>query len=155
MRGSWRSFLPLTIALFCGIGDCQRDFAGQFDRSPSLRTESASKESNRQRVRNQVSSGPTNKMFSLFQVHSPPPTLDDVSVTPQTGRENGKSPSLTNVRSSDHNLAAKANVPGRTLIRTLQHKQRMGVSQQRLQNEPRSRAVPQPRIQTSRGRMVG
>ncbi|XP_062973935.1 latent-transforming growth factor beta-binding protein 2 [Elgaria multicarinata webbii] len=175
MRGSQRSLLPLTIALFVGVVDCQRDFVGQFDQSPSYRTESGSRETSRLRFWNQGSLGPANKVFSLFQVHSPS-TLDHAPATPQTevasnagmrnlaGRENRKTsstptdrklPALTNARSQTSNPGTKADAPGRSLSRTLQQRQRMDTSHHWLRNGPRPRTVPQPRMQNSRARMFG
>ncbi|XP_044291867.1 latent-transforming growth factor beta-binding protein 2 isoform X3 [Varanus komodoensis] len=167
MRGSWRSLLPLTIALFAGAIDCQRVFAGQYDQNPSVRTDSGSRETSRLQFRNQDNLGPTNKVFSLFQVHNPLSTLDHAPVTPQTvvasngwrrnlaGRENRKQHSVpTNVRSQTNNPGTKTDSPGRSLSWTLQQKQRTDTSHQWLRSGPKPRAS-QPRMQNSRGRMLG
>uniref|UniRef100_A0A8C8SRE6 Latent-transforming growth factor beta-binding protein 1 n=1 Tax=Pelusios castaneus TaxID=367368 RepID=A0A8C8SRE6_9SAUR len=73
MRGSWGSFLPLTLALFLGLSDSQRDFAGRSELSSSLRTEAGSRDASQLRLRNQGSNlGASGKVYSLFQAHSPP-----------------------------------------------------------------------------------
>ncbi|XP_053132852.1 latent-transforming growth factor beta-binding protein 2 isoform X3 [Hemicordylus capensis] len=172
MRGSWRSLLPLTVALFVGVGDCQRDLAGLLDQSPSFRTESGNREATRLRFRNQGNSGSTNKVFNLFQVHSPPATSDHVPVASQTdawmrspaGRDNRKPPSAstdhrlsapTNARSQSSNPGTKNDAPSRSQSGIPQQRQRTGISHQWLRNGFRSRTVPQPRMQVSRSRMVG
>lgn len=175
MRGSRRSLLPLTVALFWWVGDCQRDFTGQLDQRPSYRSEPGNKETARLRFRNQGNLGTANKMFHLLQVHSPAAAMDHIPVTPQTdivpsawmrslaGRENRKPPSApsdhrvplsTNGRSQTIN-PSKSDAPGRSLSWTPQQRQRMDMSQQWLRNSVRSRSVPQPRTQISRSRMVG
>ncbi|XP_061467717.1 latent-transforming growth factor beta-binding protein 2 isoform X2 [Rhineura floridana] len=175
MKGCWRNLLPLTVALFVRVGDCQRDFAGQFEQSPSFRAESESRETPQLRFRNQGSLGPTNKVFSLFQVHSPPSPLDHVPATPQSdvvssawmrnlaGRENRKPHSAptnrklhapTNIRSQSISRGTKADAPGRSLSWTPQ-RQRMDISHQWPRNGPRARTAAQPRMQNSRSRMAG
>uniref|UniRef100_A0A8C0JEB2 Latent transforming growth factor beta binding protein 2 n=1 Tax=Chelonoidis abingdonii TaxID=106734 RepID=A0A8C0JEB2_CHEAB len=121
MRGSWSSFLPLTLALFLGLGDSQRDFAGRFDPSSSFRTEAGSRDTTRLRLRNQGSNlGPTGKVYSLFQVHSPSasehlPAASPVDhpawVRSLTGGDNREQPSIP----PDHKLPAPqtlGEVPG-------------------------------------------
>nr|XP_034964450.1 latent-transforming growth factor beta-binding protein 2 [Zootoca vivipara] len=175
MKGSWRSLLPFTVALFVGVGECQRDFAGQFDPSPSFRADLGSRETTQMRFRSQGSSGPANKVFSLFQVHSSPSPLDHVPVTPKTdvasnawvrnlaARENRKPhsaptdrklPASTNVRSQSINPGTRADAPGRSPSWTSQ-RQRVDTSHHWLRNGPRPQTVTQPRMQNSRSRMVG
>uniref|UniRef100_A0A674J4E0 Latent-transforming growth factor beta-binding protein 2 n=1 Tax=Terrapene triunguis TaxID=2587831 RepID=A0A674J4E0_9SAUR len=119
MRGSWGSFLPLTLALFLGLGDSQRDFAGRFDPSSSFRTEAGSRDTTRLRLRNQGSNlGPTGKVYSLFRVHSPPSAsehLPEASPVDRpawmrslTGGDNREQPSIP----PDHKLPAPQSARG-------------------------------------------
>ncbi|XP_077179348.1 latent-transforming growth factor beta-binding protein 2 [Paroedura picta] len=176
MRGSRRSLLPLTIALFWWVGHCQRDFAGQLDQRPSFRSEPGNKEAARLRFRNQGNLGTANKMLHLLQAHSSAAAMDQVPVTLHTdvvpnawmrspsGRENRKPPSVatnhrfpvsTNGRSQTINPGANVDTASRSLSWTPQQRQRMDMSQQWLRNSVRSRSALQPRAQISRSRMVG
>lgn len=171
MRSSWNSFLPLTIALFWGVVDCQRDLAGRLAPYPSFRTDAGNREMTQFRFQqNQGRFGPRTKVQSLFQVHGSS-TLDHVPVTPQTnaaanarmrnpaGRELRKQnsapavhklPSVTNVRSQSSNPRRNTATLSRGPSWTLQQRT---PSVNLVQNGPRPRTAPQ--VQTARGRMVG
>ncbi|KAG8126322.1 hypothetical protein E2320_021515 [Naja naja] len=172
MRSSWNSFLPLTIALFVGVVDCQRDLAARLDPYPSFRTDAGNREMTQLRFQqNQGRFGPRTKVHSLFQVHDSSSTLDHVPVTPQTnaaanarmripaGRELRKQnsaptahrlPSLTSVRSQSSNPRRSTGVLSRGPSWTLQQRT---PSVNLVRNGPRPRTAPQ--VQTARGRMVG
>ncbi|XP_039389695.1 latent-transforming growth factor beta-binding protein 2 isoform X6 [Mauremys reevesii] len=171
MRGSWGSFLPLTLALFLGLGDSQRDFAGRFDPSSSFRTEAGSRDTTRLRLRNQGSNlGPTGKVYSLFRVHSPPsasehlPAASPVDhpawVRSLTGEDNREQPSIPpdhklpapqSARGQVSNLKAAADSPDGTPAQ----RQRMDSSRQRQRNGLKARTVPRAKMQNARGRLMG
>ncbi|XP_007435616.1 latent-transforming growth factor beta-binding protein 2, partial [Python bivittatus] len=174
MRSSWNSFLPLTIALFMGVVDCQRHFAGQPDQRPSFRTDAGNREMTPLRFQqNQGRFGPRTKVHGLFQVPGSSSTLDHIPVTPQTnaaanarmrnpaGGEHQKQysaptfrklPSLTNVRSQTSNPRRNTGALGRSPSWTLQQR---APPVNLVQNGPRPRTAPQVQMQAARGRMAG
>uniref|UniRef100_A0A8D0HNQ8 Latent-transforming growth factor beta-binding protein 1 n=1 Tax=Sphenodon punctatus TaxID=8508 RepID=A0A8D0HNQ8_SPHPU len=173
MRGSWGNLFSLIIALFLGVGDCQRDF-GRFDSSSSFRTETGSRDATR-RLRNQGSNlGSTGKVFSLFRVHSPPSALEQVPAAPQTAptwmrsqtrgenrRQTSvpadhKLPASQNARVQASNPRAFADSAAGSLGQTPQQRQRIDSSSRpQPRNGLKSRTVPRAKPQVARGRMVG
>ncbi|XP_060543387.1 latent-transforming growth factor beta-binding protein 2 [Pantherophis guttatus] len=172
MRSYWNSFLPLTIALFWGVVDCQRDLAGRLAPYPSFRTDAGNRGMTQFRFQqNQGRFVPRTKVQSLFQVHGSSSTLDHVPVTPQTNaaanarirnpaerelrKQNSapavhKLPSLTNVRSQSSNPRRNTATLSRGPSWTLQQRT---PSVNLVRNGPQPRTAPQ--VQTARGRMVG
>ncbi|CAM4580161.1 latent-transforming growth factor beta-binding protein 2 isoform X1 [Caretta caretta] len=175
MRGSWRSFLPLSLALFLGLGDSQRDFAGRFDPSSSFRTEAGSRVTSRLRLRNPGSNlGPTGKVYSLFRVHSLPSASEHLpAASPMdrpawmrslTGGDNREQPSVPpdhklpapqSARGQASNLRAAADSPDGTLLQTPVQRQKTDSSRQRQRNGLKARTVPRAKVQNARGRLMG
>lgn len=164
MRGSWGSFLPFTIALFLGLGDSQRDFAGRFDASSSFRSESGSRGMPQPRLWSQ------GRAYNLFWVHSPPPALEHRPATPRTdhvsaarmrslaGGDKRNQPSLPSAHKHSAPQSARAQTagsPSGSLVQMPGRKQRMDSSHQRVGNGLKAHTMSLAKEPTGRGRMTG
>nr|XP_020649533.1 latent-transforming growth factor beta-binding protein 2 isoform X1 [Pogona vitticeps] len=168
MRGSGGCLLAFTVALLAGLSACQRDFAaGHFEPSLSFRTDAWSRETSRLRFWSQGSSGPTNKVFGLFQAQSPPSAsdrgepassqTDDGWLRNPAGREPRRPPSApAHVRPQSSHLGTKADLPpGRSLSGTQPQRPRMETPSQGFRNGARPRTAPPPRRLHPRARTAG
>ncbi|XP_075782988.1 latent-transforming growth factor beta-binding protein 2 isoform X2 [Pelodiscus sinensis] len=174
MRGSWGNFLPLALALFLGLGDSQRDFAGRSDPSSLFQTEAGSRDTTRLRLRNQGSNlGPTGKVYNLFRAHSPPASEHLPAASPvdhpawmrsPTGGDKRAHPSIPpdhkllapqSARGQPSNLRAAADSPDGTLLQTPKQRQRMDSTRQRQRNGVKARPVYRAKMQNAGGRLMG
>ncbi|XP_072481778.1 latent-transforming growth factor beta-binding protein 2 isoform X3 [Notamacropus eugenii] len=154
MGSYWRSFLPLTLALFVGMGDAQRDLAGRY--------EPAGRDRSRLRRPGVSHSGaPVGKVYSLFRDQGGLGPAQPHGDVPQSGWGHLRNPTDSEIRRPLRTQQSRRVLPPAQMSAVTLRQQnpplvRSASAPQRPRTGQRVRAAPPPPPPpSSRGRLMG